>query len=47
MSRRFSGEGLLAGGVLAGFVCVALVSQVAAQQKASPPDFSLNHVPQF
>jgi hypothetical protein len=44
MSRRFSGEGLLAGGVLAGFVCVALVSQVAAQQKASPPDFSLNEV---
>src|SRR5258708_18797370 len=44
MSRRFSRGGFFAGGVLGGFVCAALTPQVAAQQKASPPDFSLNQV---
>src|SRR5712691_11630720 len=39
MSPRFSRETLLAG-----FVCVALSAEVAAQQKASVPDFSLNQV---
>ena len=43
MSRRFS-AGFLAGGVLASFVYAALASQGAAQQKPSPPDFSLNEV---
>src|SRR6266404_7387020 len=44
MSMLFSRGRFLAGGVLAGFVCTALAPQVAAQQKASPPDFSLNQV---
>jgi hypothetical protein len=44
MSRRFSRGRFFAGGVLSGFVCTALAPQVAAQQKASPPDFSLNQV---
>jgi len=43
MSRRFSRGRFFAGGVLTGFVC-ALAPEVAAQQKASPPDFSLNQV---
>jgi hypothetical protein len=34
----------LAGGVLTGLVCVALTAEVAAQRKASPPDFSSNQV---
>src|SRR5258707_15078660 len=44
MSRRFSRGRFFASGVLSGFVCAALAPQVAAQQKASPPDFSLNQV---
>src|SRR5882762_11355293 len=44
MSMLFSRERFLAGGVLSGFVCVALTAEVAAQQQASPPDFSLNQV---
>src|SRR5882762_2769218 len=44
MSMLFSRGRLLASGALAGFVCAALAPQVAAQQKASPPDFSLNQV---
>src|SRR5215469_17851890 len=44
MSRRFSKGWLLACGALAGFVGAAPTPQVAAQQKASPPDFSLNQV---
>src|SRR5712692_7872007 len=44
MSRRFSSGRFLAGGVLTGLVCAALAPEVAAQQKASPPDFSLNQV---
>src|SRR5437879_3348812 len=44
MSRRFSRGRFLAGSVLSGFICAALAPQVAAQQKASPPDFSLNQV---
>src|SRR6266849_10784601 len=44
MSRRFSRGRFLAGGILTGFVCASLPPQVAAQQKASAPDFSLNQV---
>src|SRR5258708_26679759 len=44
MSRRFSRGRFFASGVLSGFVCAALAPEVAAQQKASPPDFSLNQV---
>jgi hypothetical protein len=44
MSRRFSRGRFFAGSVLSGCVCAALAPQVAAQQKASPPDFSLNQV---
>src|SRR5260370_38440965 len=44
MSRRFSRVRFFASGVLSGFVCAALAPEVAAQQKASPPDFSLNQV---
>jgi hypothetical protein len=33
----------MAGGVLTGFACVALTAGAAAQQKASPPDFSSNN----
>lgn len=34
---------LLAGGVLTGFACAALTAGAAAQQNASPPDFSSNN----
>ena len=44
MSRHFSRGRFLAGGILTGLVCASLALQVAAQQKASPPDFSLNQV---
>jgi hypothetical protein len=40
-------ERFLAGGVLTGLVCAALTVEVAAQQKASPPDFSSNQVAWF
>src|SRR5438105_3911704 len=40
-------ERLLAGGVLTGFVFMALTAEIAAQQKASPPDFSSNQVAWF
>jgi hypothetical protein len=40
MSILASTAKLLAAGVLAGFTCAALTAGVAAQQKASPPDFS-------
>ena len=33
----------MAGGVLTGFACVAFAAGAAAQQKASPPDFSSNN----
>src|ERR1700693_275839 len=47
MSKLTLREKFLAGGVLTALVCAALtaqvsVQQVAAQQRASPPDFSLN-----
>ena len=44
MFRCFSRGRFFAGGVLTGFVCAALAPEVAAQQQASPPDFSLNQV---
>jgi len=37
-------ERFLAGGVLTGLVCAALTAVAAAQQHASPPDFSSNRV---
>lgn len=42
MSTFTSRAKLLAGGVLASLVCVALTAGAMAQQKASPPDFSSN-----
>ena len=44
MSTRFARRRFLAGFALTGAVCMAPVPQVAAQQKASAPDFSLNQV---
>jgi len=44
MSRRFSTARLVTGGVLTGFACAMLAPEVAAQQKASAPDFSSNQV---
>jgi hypothetical protein len=40
MSTLASTAKLLAAGVLTGLTCAALTAGVAAQQKASPPDFS-------
>ena len=40
MPTLASSAKLLAGGVLTGFACAALSAGAAAQQKASPPDFS-------
>src|SRR5579872_3748330 len=38
-SRVSSKRAMLAGAAMTGFVCLSLTSEVAAQQKASPPDF--------
>jgi hypothetical protein len=43
MSTFASTARLVAGGVLTGFACVALTAGAAAQQAASPPDFSSNN----
>ena len=43
MSTLASTARLLAAGALAGLGCAALAAGAAAQQKASPPDFSSNH----
>jgi len=43
MSTLASTAKLLAAGALAGLGCAALAAGAAAQQKASPPDFSSNH----
>src|SRR5262245_17387434 len=42
MPKHLSKSWFLARSVLTGFACVALAPQVAAQQKASLPDFSSN-----
>jgi hypothetical protein len=42
MSRFAWREQLLAGGLLAGLVGIALIAPVAAQQTSAPPDFSSN-----
>ena len=44
MSTFDSSADFFAGGVLTGLIYVALAAGAAAQQKASPPDFSSNHV---
>ena len=44
MSTFDSSADLFAGGILTGLIYVALAAGAAAQQKASPPDFSSNHV---
>ena len=44
MSKFDSSADLFAGGILTGLIYVALAAGAAAQQKASPPDFSSNHV---
>jgi len=44
MSTFDSSADLFAGGILTGLICVALTAGAAAQVKASPPDFSSNHV---
>ena len=43
MSTFASTAKWVAGGLLTGFACVALAAGAAAQQKASPPDFSSNN----
>src|ERR1700719_4796228 len=44
MSTFDSSADFFAGGVLTGVIYVALTAGAAAQQQASPPDFSSNHV---
>src|SRR5262249_25433734 len=44
MSRRFSRGRLVRGGVLTGFACAMLATEVAAQHNPSAPDFSSNQV---
>ena len=44
MSTFDSSADFFAGGVLTGLIYVALTAGAAAQQQASPPDFSSNHV---
>jgi hypothetical protein len=44
MSTFDSSADFFAGGVLTGLIYVALTAGAAAQQHASPPDFSSNHV---
>jgi hypothetical protein len=44
MSTFDSSADLFAGHILTGLIYVALTAGAAAQQKASPPDFSSNHV---
>jgi hypothetical protein len=44
MSACDSSADLFVGGILTGLIYVALAAGAAAQQKASPPDFSSNHV---
>jgi hypothetical protein len=44
MSRFDSSADLFAGGIVTGLIYMALTTGTVAQQKASPPDFSSNHV---
>jgi hypothetical protein len=44
MSTFDSSADLFGGGILTGLIYVALIAGAAAQQKASPPDFSSNNV---